>query len=741
MKRILLAGLLLSLALTIEAQNGTMLWDGESWNIGSRGGCWDDGSPTVVANPDKGGINPSDKCLKFTMTNGNKIVKIPFRDWVKPGMNGSRRFSLMIRKPVNENVRIEVSDPTDGRGGYWQKVAAQYTGGGGWQLLVFDFQRNDDFDYPGVISITAQTGYVASSQDVYIDNVRIEGPTRVNGQNPADLAGGSLRGHLTLTGSWAAGTSINANNDSHWDEFYYDDFRLLAPKLTAHVTSADLRSASVVDGCNIFRLANPNALVFANTYFNRAADGHPGTRGWVYTEETGRNSIYFQPQYGFVGDPVPFYDPSAGKFRIMYLAEFRPNPATFHPFHQATTTSFTSYDFLGVSIPCGSTDSQEHSLGTGSVVQKNGIYYCFYTGHNDDYNYYTNPAHKKEVVLRATSADGEHWTKDGSFRLESPLGSAPHDYDANEFRDPHVFQDGGQWHMVVSAVMNSRPCVAHFTSTDLNTWTLQTPLLSGMDSFYECIDIFRMGSGKYYMVFSKMTDKRVYYRSSSSLTGTWSDPVALDGASFYASKTVADAWDRYLMGWCPTRPGNDNTAPFDWAGSLVVHKLYEQSAGRLALTLPHTIEQHFSISQPVDVTEATMNAGDHLQLDRLQYQNLLSMTITATSNTNEVFGLSFVDNDNTDARYTVRINLESQMIYFNKDLKAGGVSEINKMTLPRSGDGKYRIRVCSEQSVCVVYVNDHVAFTNRIYGLARNPLSIFCENGTVRMEDLKVKTY
>ena len=68
----------------------TVLWDGEEATIGSKGGCWDDGNPTVVSNPAKDAVNGSDKCLMFTMTSNSRVVKIPFRDWIKPDMQGGR---------------------------------------------------------------------------------------------------------------------------------------------------------------------------------------------------------------------------------------------------------------------------------------------------------------------------------------------------------------------------------------------------------------------------------------------------------------------------------------------------------------------------------------------------------------------------------------------------------------------------------------------------------------------------
>ena len=46
----------------------------------------------------------------------------------------------MIRKAVDENVMIELSDPTTGgASGYWHRAATWYSGNGQWQKVVFDF--------------------------------------------------------------------------------------------------------------------------------------------------------------------------------------------------------------------------------------------------------------------------------------------------------------------------------------------------------------------------------------------------------------------------------------------------------------------------------------------------------------------------------------------------------------------------------------------------------------------------
>lgn len=48
----------------------TTLWNGEDKELGKYAiGFWGDGDPEVVANPETDGINTSEKCLKFVMTN------------------------------------------------------------------------------------------------------------------------------------------------------------------------------------------------------------------------------------------------------------------------------------------------------------------------------------------------------------------------------------------------------------------------------------------------------------------------------------------------------------------------------------------------------------------------------------------------------------------------------------------------------------------------------------------------
>lgn len=275
MKKFTLVALAMMASASCFAQ--TTLWDGEKSEITSKehAGFWGDASPELADNPEKDGINTSAHCLKFTLNNGNKTVKLPFKDWMQPSMNGSKRISLMIMKDANENVEVELSDPTNGSEKYYKHQATWYGGNNHWQKLVFDFSSNGDFDNPGVIAITAQTAAVEGEQTVYIDNIVIEDAPRINDmlfseyndENP-------ITGNLKLTGAWMKGSSVNTDNNG-WSENTYDDFAYFNTKATDGVTSVDMRGTVTKDvDINQF-FKNPNTIVYADELYNRGNDNDP----------------------------------------------------------------------------------------------------------------------------------------------------------------------------------------------------------------------------------------------------------------------------------------------------------------------------------------------------------------------------------------------------------------------------------------------------------------------------------
>lgn len=274
MKKFTLVALAMMASASCFAQTKPqILWDGEDPEITNRNdnaGFWNDGTPVLFDNPETDGINNSAHCLKFTITKDSKVVKLPFREWMKPSMNGSKRISLMIKKDANENVCVELSDPTDGSVGYWKKQVVWYSGDNKWQKLVFDFSSNGDFDNPGIMTITAQTNDFEGEQTVYIDNIVIEDAPRINGKLFSEYnAENPITGNLKLTGAWMKGESTNADGD--WISKSYNDFEYFNQLASAGVTSIDMRGTVTKDvDINQFFFKNPNTIVYADAAYDHA---------------------------------------------------------------------------------------------------------------------------------------------------------------------------------------------------------------------------------------------------------------------------------------------------------------------------------------------------------------------------------------------------------------------------------------------------------------------------------------
>ena len=271
MKKFTLVALAMMASASCFAQ--TTLWNGEDKNIG----LWPRCTPEIVDNPSRGGINTSEKCVKFTITGNDwehgDIVLDLKRLYGEGGldMTKNKRLSIMVKKSLSSNVKIELSA---GANTYTKRIASWCDGGDKWQKLVFDFTNNSEFGdmgnptelaiYPGIEK--GQEG----SQEIYVDNIVLEDNPTVNGNSLWSVADGSLTDKLELTGGYFKTECSNVDNG--WEKIYIDDFAKLNDKLSAKVTSIDMRNASTlgVDINKFFENKNPNTIVYAYENYEHA---------------------------------------------------------------------------------------------------------------------------------------------------------------------------------------------------------------------------------------------------------------------------------------------------------------------------------------------------------------------------------------------------------------------------------------------------------------------------------------
>lgn len=115
------------------------------------------------------------------------------------------------------------------------------------------------------------------------------------------------------------------------------------------------------------------------------------------------------------------------------------------------------------------------AIWTGSIVRHDDLWHMFYTG------ICTETKERVQAVGHATSEDLMTWTRVTTtpiLRAEAPYGTLALD-GVEHFRDPWVFKFEDKWHMLVTSNEGSGwGTIAHATSEDLNSWSLQAPLVS-----------------------------------------------------------------------------------------------------------------------------------------------------------------------------------------------------------------------------------------------------------------------
>lgn len=268
MKKITLCAIALMASATSFAQ--TILWNGEDKEPGTTNtGVWNRCTPEVVWNQ-KDGVNTSDKCLKITMTDSYfEHCSIAFG--LPAGTSfSSKRLSLKMKKDDNTNVRVELTFKDDMNNNVYKKVAAWYDGASEWRTLYFDFSTNDAPDAPTEIAIYPTTEDFTGDKVVYVDDIQIEDLPKVGDISLSALAEGSLSGKIELNGTWIKGECQNV--DGEWQKVEYDDFKTLNSKLSANVTSVDMRGTVTknVDVAQFFDNKNPNTILYADEAYDHA---------------------------------------------------------------------------------------------------------------------------------------------------------------------------------------------------------------------------------------------------------------------------------------------------------------------------------------------------------------------------------------------------------------------------------------------------------------------------------------
>ena len=249
-------------------------------------------------------------------------------------------------------------------------------------------------------------------------------------------------------------------------------------------------------------------------------------------------------------------------------------------------------DALKPGPPGNSSDEDEFTTWTGSIIEHDGLWYMFYTS-----TYKFNEGKTQHVAL-ATSTDLSTWTKHPSNPLmtadaewyemldyglceipapgsgvEYPLWCSqsvqPQSWGYDQaWRDPWVFQDQntGQFHALITArhkegPIEMRGAIAHATSENLIDWKVGPPVTEqAYFGSMECPQLVELEPNCYYLFFSSdachFYGNRLigtFYMIADNPLGPFSDPKILFADSiglYYSGKVVKGPRDHwYFMVW------------------------------------------------------------------------------------------------------------------------------------------------------------------------------------------------
>ncbi len=468
-------------------------------------------------------------------------------------------------------------------------------------------------------------------------------------------------------------------------------------------------------------------------------------------------SLFYRPgPHAAAADFIPFY--WQGSFHLFYLEADRTGSAPEGtPWVHLVTRDFVSFENWGVALDRGGTQDQDLYPFTGSVIERQGEFHIFYTGHNPHFPEQGRP---REAVMRATSRDLRTWTRHSAFRLLAPTEQG---YEPDDWRDPFVFwnhEAGEYWMLLAARRSNPGPprrqgLTALAASRDLEHWEVREPFWAP-DEFYthECPDLFRLGSW-WYLVFSEFSEAcMTRYRMSRSLRGPWlaAPNDTFDGRAYYAAKTAGDGERRFVFGWLPDRVGGKDDGDWMWGGNLVVHEVQQAEDGSLTVRCPDTVRQAFPTPVPISPRPRlgpwTAHSGScaTLSTGRFSVLTLGSVPATGLVETQVIFapgtrscGLLLRAADDLTSYYQVRLEPSRQRLVIDRWPRPGDQPFMVERQFPMQAQRPVSLRVLMDGTCLVVYAGDEVALSCRMYDHPEGQVGLFVAEGEAEFRGTTVK--
>lgn len=476
-------------------------------------------------------------------------------------------------------------------------------------------------------------------------------------------------------------------------------------------------------------------------------------------------SLFYRPEKAWVGDLIPYYE--NGTFYAYYLHDPRMLEGKYAEettWHLVTTKDFVHIDYKGEAIKRGTNEEYNLNNYTGSVIKDNqGKYHAFYTAFNENKPYVNGKS--VQLVMKAVG--------DSLCELETDIDFLfPSDgiiYEEFDWRDPFVFwvEEEQCYFMLLASRRQGAGdlrggCISLSKSKDLNNWEYCEPFYDPkMYITMECPEVFKMGDF-WYLVFSTFSDRfTTHYRYAKSLDGPWIIPEddVFDTRSNYAIKTASDGKRRIAFGWVASKEEENDFGPWDWGGTMIFHELIQNpQTGKLKAVMIDTIGEYFKgkseLSAPVFYNNRSEDA-EKVKSDTLgallfdSPKDTFSLTLDFNVLEAKEFGVVLHVDEGMESGYFLRMLPEQNLIAWDLWPRAekGGYQWQIKGDIPYQVETSrllpkadhYHVKIIREGSMCVVYVNDEIALSTRLYNHNGKKLGLYVVQGELQLNQIEIK--
>lgn len=480
------------------------------------------------------------------------------------------------------------------------------------------------------------------------------------------------------------------------------------------------------------------------------------------------SSLFYKPQDAWVGDLIPYCED--GLYYGFYLHDPRCQEGMYAEettWHLVTTKDCVDLTYHGEAIQRGSDKQPNKNAYTGSIIKdKKGKYYAFYTAFNADITINNKSV---QSVMCATGDSLYHLETEEDFLFVADDIY----YEAFDWRDPYVFwneEEENYWMLLAARVKNSGAlrggCIALCKSDDLRNWRYEKPFFKpNMYVTMECPEVFQMGKW-WYLVFSTFNDRFVtHYRMADSLGGPWIIPEddVFDTRADYAIKTASDGQRRFSFGWIPSKTGNTDFGEWEWGGTMVMHEiLQDKVTGILSVKPTEALENYYNIQQfTTEVKTYECQITETKPYYRIESQMLGAVLFKAPEDCFSIelnfeisaaheFGIALHVDEGLEQGYFLKMDRAKGQVawdlwprspkgLYQWQIKGDVAYQVETARRLPKGN-KYHVFAVREKDICVVYINNEVALSTRMYHHKGGWLGLYLVQGKATIEEPVIKT-